>query len=66
MMMQTTLRPSTLGGLRTRLRERWPALSEDEIERAGGSLDRLIEAIHERTGEPRAAIKRDLRRVLAA
>ena len=66
-MMQTTLRPSsTIGSLRARIRDRWSALSEDDIERAGGSLDRLIELIHERTGETRPAIKRELRRVLAA
>lgn len=65
-MMQTTLRPTTIGSLRGRLRDRWTVLSEDEIERAGGSLDRLIELIHAATGEARPAIKRDLRRILAA
>jgi hypothetical protein len=65
-MMQTTLRPSTIGALRTRIRERWSAISEEDIARAGGSLDRLIEAIHANTGEPRAAIKRELRRILAS
>jgi len=65
-MMQTTLRRSTIGLLRRRIRERWSSLSEDEIDQAGGSLDRLIDLIHDRTGEPRASIKRDLRRILAA
>ena len=65
-MMQTTLRPSTLGALRTRIRARWSTLSEDDIARAGGSLDRLIELIHADTGEARAEIKRALRRILAA
>lgn len=65
-MMQTTLRPSRIGSLRTRIRDRWSSVSEDDIERAGGSLDRLIEAIHAGTGEPRPAIKRDLRRIMAA
>lgn len=65
-MMQTTLRRSTIGALRGRIRERWQGLSEEEIDRTGGSLDRLIELIHGHTGEPRAAIKRDLRRILAA
>ncbi len=65
-MMQTTLRPRTLGALRTRIRDRWTALSEEDIERTGGSFDRLIELIHDATGEARPAIKRDLRRILAA
>jgi hypothetical protein len=65
-MIQTTLRPSTLGGLRLRLRDRWPALSEERIAGAGGSLDKLIDAIHAETGESRPTIKRDLRRILAA
>jgi hypothetical protein len=65
-MIQTTLRPSTLGALRTRIRERWSSLSEDDIDRAGGSLDKLIDVIHGETGEARPAIRRDLRRILAA
>ena len=65
-MMQTTLRPRTLGSLRTRIRDRWSDLSEEDIERTGGSFDRLIELIHVTTGEARPAIKRDLRRILAA
>ncbi|MGH2586345.1 MAG: hypothetical protein ACRDJE_15635 [Dehalococcoidia bacterium] len=65
-MIRTTLRPSTIGSLRERIRSRWTDLSEDDIERTGGSLDRLIELIHEHTGESRPAIKRDLRRLLAA
>ena len=65
-MMQTTLRRSTIGALRGRIRERWTDLSEDEIDQTGGSLDRLIDLIHGHTGEPRAAIKRELRRILAA
>jgi hypothetical protein len=65
-MMQTTLRPSTIGALRTRIRDHWSSLAEEDIDRAGGSLDRLIELIHGATGEPRAAIKRELRRILAA
>ena len=63
-MMQTTLRPSTIGALRERIRARWSALSEEDIERTAGSFDRLIELIHATTGEERAAIKRELRRVL--
>jgi hypothetical protein len=65
-MMQTTLRPSTIGSLRKRIRERWSELSDADIDRAGGSLDKLIELIHADTGEPRPAIKRELRRILAA
>jgi hypothetical protein len=65
-MMQTTLRPSRLGSLRTRIRDRWSDLSEEDIERTGGSLDRLVELIHATTDEPRPAIKRELRRILAA
>ena len=64
-MMQTTLRPSTIGALRARIRERWSALSEEDIERTAGSFDRLIELIHSTTGDDRPAIKRELRRVLA-
>ena len=65
-MMQTTLQPSTVGELRARIRERWPALADDDIERAGGRLEKLIDAIHAATGEARPAIKRDLRRVLVS
>lgn len=65
-MMQTTLRRSTIASLRGRIRERWSTLTEDEIDQTGGSLDRLIDLIHDRTGEPRPSIKRDLRRIFAA
>jgi hypothetical protein len=65
-MMQTTLRPSSIGALRDRLRARWTELTDEDIELAGGSLDRLIQRIHDRTGETRPAIKRELRRILAA
>ncbi|MGD9891528.1 MAG: CsbD family protein [Dehalococcoidia bacterium] len=65
-MMQTTLRRSTIGSLRRRIRERWNDLTEDEIDQTGGSLDRLIDLIHERTGEARASIKRELRRIFAS
>lgn len=65
-MMQTTLRPSTIGSLPARIRERWSTLSDADIAHAGGSLDKLIEAIHRATGESRPAIKRELRRILAA
>ena len=64
-MMQTTLRPSRLGSLRTRIRDRWSDLSEEDIERTAGSLDRLVELIHSVANEPRSAIKRELRRILA-
>ncbi len=65
-MMRTTLRPSSLGTMRARIRDRWTTLADEDIARAGGSLDKLIEIIHAGTGEPRAAIKRDLRRLLVA
>ena len=65
-MMQTTLQPLTVGGLRARIRERWSTLSDEDIERAGGSLDRLVELIHAHTNEPRPSIKRDLRRILVS
>ena len=65
-MMQTTLRPSTVGGLRTRIRERWSMLSDEDIERAGGSLERLVDLIHAATGEARPAVKRELRRILVS
>jgi hypothetical protein len=65
-MMQTTLRRSTIASLRSRIRERWTGLSDEEIDRTGGSLDRLIELIHAHTGEARPSIKRELRRILAA
>lgn len=63
-MIRTEHRPSGLRGLRDQIRTRWSGLSEDDIERASGSLDRLIDRIHERTGEPRPSIKRELRRIL--
>jgi hypothetical protein len=65
-MMQTTLRPSTIGALRTRIRARWSELSDADIDRAAGSLDKLVELIHADTGETRPAIKRELRKILAA
>jgi hypothetical protein len=63
-MIRTEHRPSGLRGLREQLRTRWTDLSEDDIERTSGSLDRLIDRIHERTGEPRPSIRRELRRIL--
>lgn len=66
LMTQTTLRPSTVGALPARIAQHWSTVSADDISRAGGSLDKLIEAIHDATGEPRPAIKRELRRLLAA
>jgi hypothetical protein len=63
-MIRTEHRPSGLRGLRDQIRGRWHDLSDEDIERASGSLDRLIERIHKRTGEPRPSIRRELRRIL--
>lgn len=65
-MMQTTLRRPEVGSLRSKIRGQWDVLSDEDIERAAGSLDRLIETIHARTGQPRPEIRRSLRRVLVS
>jgi len=65
-MIRTTLRPSSIGALRNLIRDRWQMLSDEDLERAGGSLDRLIDRIHDQTGESRPAIRRELRRILTA
>jgi hypothetical protein len=56
---------ATMQGLRERLRDAWEELDDDDIERSGGSLEKLAELLSRKTGRPRADVRRELRRLFA-
>jgi hypothetical protein len=41
-------------------------VDDADIERTGGSLDKLVSIISLKTGQPRAEVRKELRRILAA
>jgi uncharacterized protein YjbJ (UPF0337 family) len=43
-----------------RLKEAWGALTDDDLDRANGQLDRLVGTIKEKTGETVDAIEKKL------
>jgi len=52
--------------LRRRVRSHWSRLTDEELNQAGGDIDTLISMIEEKYQEPRASIKMQLERLLAA
>lgn len=51
--------------VRERIRETWQVLDDADIEQSGGSLDKLVSVISLKTGQPRAEIRKELRRIFA-
>jgi hypothetical protein len=51
--------------LRQRIQAEWAGVSDDDINRSGGSLDKLVDVIAAKTGAPRADIRKGLRRIFA-
>ena len=52
--------------VRERIRGAWDGVEDADIERSGGSMEKLVEMIAGKTGQPRADVRRELRRVLSA
>jgi hypothetical protein len=51
--------------VRERIRHTWQAVDESDIEQSGGSLDKLVTVISLKTGQPRAEVRKELRRIFA-
>jgi uncharacterized protein YjbJ (UPF0337 family) len=49
--------------LRGKVRTVWGDITDDDMDRAGGSFDKLIGTIKEKTGETEDAIRRRLERL---
>ena len=49
--------------LRGRIKEAWGVLTDDDLERAEGKIDRLVGVIKEKTGESGDAIKAKIHRL---
>jgi hypothetical protein len=49
--------------VRERLRDAWQALDDADIDRSGGSLEKLVSVISRKTGQPRTDVRRELRRI---
>lgn len=56
---------ATMRTVRERIRDAWQAVDDADIERSGGSLEKLVTMISVKTGQPRADIRRELRRIFA-
>ena len=50
--------------IRGRLRSLWGGLTDDDIEKAQGDLERLVGIIHERTGESAEEVRRRLQELV--
>jgi hypothetical protein len=55
---------SAMQMVRERIRGAWD-VDDADIDRSGGSLDKLVDLIVAKTGRPRAEIRKDLRRIFA-
>lgn len=49
--------------VREQIHKAWDGLDDAEIDRSGGSIEKLVELISRKTGTPRAEIRRELRRI---
>lgn len=58
-------KPSTVGTMRERIRRNWQTLDDADIERSGGSLEKLVAMISAKTGQPRTEIRQELRRIVS-
>lgn len=52
--------------VRERILGAWQAVDDDDIERSGGSLEKLVDMIARKTGQPRAAVRREVRRIFSS
>lgn len=52
--------------IRERIRATWQVVEDADIDRSGGSLEKLVTAISQKTGQPRAEVRKALRRIFAA
>ncbi len=57
---------ATMQAVRERIRGAWDVLDDADIDRSGGSLEKLVAMIAEKTGQPRTDVRRELRRIFAA
>jgi hypothetical protein len=57
---------AAMQSVRERIRGTWQAVDDADIERTGGSLDKLVSIISLKTGQPRAEVRKELRRIHAA
>lgn len=64
--MEAGSETATLQSLRERIRDAWQSVDDGDIERSGGSFDKLVEAISRKTGQSRAEVRRELRRIFAS
>ena len=55
-----------LHGLRERIRAAWDVIDDADIDQSGGSLEKLVDTIARKSGQPRADVRRQLRRLFAA
>ncbi len=53
-------------GVRERIRGVWSVVENADIDRSGGSLEKLVTVISARTGQPRMDVRRELRRIFAS
>jgi hypothetical protein len=51
--------------VRERIRATWQVVDEADIEQSGGSLDKLVTVISVKAGQPRAEVRKELRRIFA-
>lgn len=51
--------------VRERIRGAWAVVEDADIDRSGGSLEKLVDLISRKTGQPRAEVRRELRRLFA-
>ena len=61
-------RPTATAAMQTvreRIRNVWDVVEDEDIDRSGGSLEKLVGLISARTGQSRADVRRELRRIFA-
>jgi hypothetical protein len=64
--MERAAGPATMQLVRERIRGAWDAVEDADIDRSGGSLDKLVAMISAKTGQPRAEVRKELRRIFAS
>lgn len=61
--LDTAILEGKLDRYRGRLKQAWATLTDDDIQHAEGSVDRLVGIIKEKTGQTRKQIERRLERM---
>ncbi|MFN0143833.1 MAG: hypothetical protein ACKVP6_10375 [Mycobacterium sp.] len=56
---------SAVGTMRERIRQTWETVDDGDIDRSGGSLEKLVAMISAKTGQPRTEIRQELRRIVS-